>query len=81
MLWTETTTSTGKAVAGSYYRLNTSAKERLPPRSEDLILGVKRIEVRDDYLLPVAKAETENEAPESAFTLIGDTLLALCRGY
>jgi hypothetical protein len=81
MLWTETKTSTGKTVTGSYYILNASDEECLLPRSEDLMLGVKRIEVRDDYLLPVGKAETESEAAESAITLIGDILLALCWGY
>lgn len=81
MLWTEATTSTGKVVTGSYYILNVLDEECLLPRSGDLMLAIKRIEIKDDYLLPVAKAETENEAAESAIILIGDILLALCWGY
>ncbi len=81
MLWTETTTSTGMVVIGSYYILNALDRDCVLPRSSDLLEAVKRIEVKDDYLLSVAKAETEEEAAQAAITLIGDLLLALCWGY
>ena len=81
MLWTETTTSTGVVVTGSSYILNALDEDCALPRSRDLLVAVKRLEVKEDYLLPVAKAETEEEAAQAAVTLIGDLLLALCWGY
>ncbi|WP_269625113.1 GIY-YIG nuclease family protein [Prochlorococcus marinus] len=51
------------------------------PLSEDLLNAIERLWSREDLFLSVARAETADEAQESANEILRDFLLILCWGY